>query len=186
MSADTDNRRVRGHGGRATGGNGRGGARRTAGSGNGRGGAATQRASDGAAAGAEYRGKSEGAAPAAARLPHRRRRPGAPAGGAGTPRMKVVADTRDRRARKTRRRPVDRPWHVRTSRRRTFRSVLRDLDPALPHGVDDGLGAVVDGELAQDARHVVLDGLLRDGERVGDLLVRHALGDVVQDLDFTR
>src|SRR6188768_666123 len=65
-------------------------------------------------------------------------------------------------------------------------SVLGDLDPALAHRVDDGLGAVVDRQLAQDRRHVVLHRLLADGERVGHLLVCHALGDVVEDLDLTR
>src|SRR5688500_10003961 len=71
---------------------------------------------------------------------------------------------------------------------RDFRldSVFGDLDPALAHGVDDGLGAVVDGELAEDGAHVVLDGLLADAQRVGHLLVRHALRDVVEDLDLAR
>src|SRR4029077_3411558 len=64
--------------------------------------------------------------------------------------------------------------------------VLRHLDPALSHRVDDGLGPVVDGELAEDRAHVVLDGLLADRQGVGDLLVRHALGDVVEDLDLAR
>jgi hypothetical protein len=84
-------------------------------------------------------------------------------------------------------RPIGSPWHVRTNCRRDLRpSVLGDLDPALAHGVDDGLGAVVDGQLAQDGRHVVLHRLLADGQRVGDLLVGHALGDVVQDLHLAR
>src|SRR5688572_11742996 len=63
---------------------------------------------------------------------------------------------------------------------------LRRLDPALADRVHDRLGAVVHGELPQDARHVVLDGLLGDRERVGDLLVRLALRDVVEDLDLAR
>jgi WD40 repeat protein len=33
---------------------------------------------------------------------------------------------------------------------------------------------------------MVLDGLLADRKGVGDLLVRHSLGDVVQDLDLAR
>ena len=33
---------------------------------------------------------------------------------------------------------------------------------------------------------MVLDGLLADRQGVGDLLVRHALGDVVEDLDLAR
>ena len=41
-------------------------------------------------------------------------------------------------------------------------SVLRHLDPALPHRVNDCLGAVVHGQLPQDRAHVVLDGLLGD------------------------
>src|SRR5664280_2540362 len=65
-------------------------------------------------------------------------------------------------------------------------SVLGHADPALSHGVDDCLGAVVDAQLSQNAGHVVLDGLLADRKRVGDLLVRHPLGDVVQDLDLAR
>src|SRR5215212_3479710 len=63
-------------------------------------------------------------------------------------------------------------------------SVLGHLDPALAHRVDDGLGPVVHGELPEDRAHVVLDGLLADRQRVGDLLVRHSLGDVVEDLDL--
>src|SRR5438046_2652868 len=63
---------------------------------------------------------------------------------------------------------------------------LRPLDPPLAHRVHDGLGAVVHRELAQDARHVVLHRLLGDREGVGDLLVRHPLGDVVEDLDLSR
>jgi hypothetical protein len=65
-------------------------------------------------------------------------------------------------------------------------SVLGDLDPALAHSVDDGLRAVVDRQLAQDRAHVVLHRLLADAQRIRDLLVRHALGDVVQDLDLAR
>src|SRR6476660_3260725 len=65
-------------------------------------------------------------------------------------------------------------------------SVFRHPDPALAHGIDHGLGPVVHGQLAEDRAHVVLDGLLADRERVGDLLVGHALGDVVEDLDLAR
>src|SRR5438034_10357716 len=68
----------------------------------------------------------------------------------------------------------------------TVTSVLRHLDPALAHRIHDGLGPVVDGQLAQDRAHVVLHGLLADRQRVGDLLVGHALGDVVEDLDLAR
>src|SRR6188508_2717453 len=63
-------------------------------------------------------------------------------------------------------------------------SVLGDLDPALTHGVDDGLRAVVDRQLAQDRAHVVLHRLLANRQRVGDLLVRHSLRDVVENLDL--
>src|SRR5882672_10924149 len=59
------------------------------------------------------------------------------------------------------------------------------LYPALPDRVDDRLRAVVHRQFAQDARHVILHRLLGDGQRVGDLLVRHALSDVVQDLHLT-
>src|SRR4051794_25642547 len=65
-------------------------------------------------------------------------------------------------------------------------SVFRHPDPALAHGVDHGLRPVVHGQLAKDRAHVVLDGLLADRQRVGDLLVGHALGDVVEDLDLAR
>src|SRR5262245_20623006 len=68
----------------------------------------------------------------------------------------------------------------------TVLSVLRHLDPALAHRVHDGLGPVIDCQLAQDRAHVVLDGLLADRQGVGDLLVGHALGDVVEDLDLAR
>src|SRR6266566_438065 len=62
---------------------------------------------------------------------------------------------------------------------------LRSLDPPLPDRVHDRLRAVVHRQLSQDARHVILHGLLGDGQRVGDLFVRHALRDVVQDLHLT-
>src|SRR5665811_803310 len=65
-------------------------------------------------------------------------------------------------------------------------SVLGHANPALSHGVDDGLGAVVHAQLSQDAGHVVLDGLLADRKGVGHLLVRHSLGDVVENLDLAR
>src|SRR4029078_5737871 len=68
----------------------------------------------------------------------------------------------------------------------TVLSVLGHLDPALAHRVYDGLGPVIDCQLAQDRAHVVLDGLLADRQGVGDLLVGHALGDVVEDLDLAR
>src|SRR6185436_4159181 len=68
----------------------------------------------------------------------------------------------------------------------TVLSILRHLDPALAHRVHDGLGPVVDSQLPEDRAHVVLDGLLADRQRVGDLLVGHALGDVVEDLDLAR
>src|SRR6266508_59681 len=65
-------------------------------------------------------------------------------------------------------------------------SVFGHPDPALTHRVDDGLGPVIDGQLAEDRAHVVLDGLLADRQGVGDLLVGHALGDVVEDLHLAR
>src|SRR5450759_53504 len=70
--------------------------------------------------------------------------------------------------------------------RATRGSVLGHTDPALAHGVDDGLSAVVDAQFAQDAGHMVLDGLFADREGVGDLLVGHSLGDVVQDFYLAR
>jgi hypothetical protein len=51
-------------------------------------------------------------------------------------------------------------------------------------GVDDGLGAVVDGEFTEDRGDVVFDGLVGDGEDAGDLFVAVALGDAVEDFDF--
>src|SRR5205085_420494 len=63
---------------------------------------------------------------------------------------------------------------------------LRSFDPALAHRVDDRLRPVVHRQLPQDARHVVLHGLLGDREGVRDLLIRHALSDVVEDLHLAR
>jgi len=65
-------------------------------------------------------------------------------------------------------------------------SVLRYPNPALLHRIHDGLRAVVDRQLAQDRAHVVLDGLLADRQGIGNLLVGHAPGDVVEDLDLAR
>jgi hypothetical protein len=53
-------------------------------------------------------------------------------------------------------------------------------------GVDDGLGAIVDGEFAEDRGDVVFDGLVGDGEDAGDLFVAVALGNAVEDFDFAR
>src|ERR1035438_9745753 len=58
-------------------------------------------------------------------------------------------------------------------------------DAALDRG-GRGLGAILHAELAQDVLHVVLDGVLGDGQRVADLFVGEALDDQLQDLHFSR
>src|SRR5690554_3585122 len=63
---------------------------------------------------------------------------------------------------------------------------VAQLDPAVAEGVDDRLGAVVDRQLAQDRRDVVLHGLVTDIEQAGDLLVAVAPGNAVKDLHLTR
>src|ERR1700704_1378355 len=64
--------------------------------------------------------------------------------------------------------------------------ILRHPDPALAHRVHDGLGPVVDGQFAEDGAHVILDRLLADRQGIWDLLIGHALGNVVEDLDLAR
>src|SRR5579884_2257987 len=85
----------------------------------------------------------------------RRRLPGRPAGGTGAP---PPAPCRRERA--------------------------SDLDQALAHRVQHGLGAVVDPQLLVHVADVVADGLLADLESVGDLLVGHPAGQELQDLDL--
>ena len=150
--------------------------------------------------------KNEEAAPAAARLP--RTGGGDPTAqppcGTGPPQMKAARGyprTTCRHGIRSRRgRAMELPYSGGADFRRRFQrplgafepsgrhgsSVFGDLDPALAHGIHHGLGAVVDRELAQDAAHVVLDRLLADRQRVGDLLVGHPLRDVVQDLHLAR
>ena len=48
-----------------------------------------------------------------------------------------------------------------------------------------GLGAVGDLELREDRRDVVADGLLAEEEPRGDVCVRPALGEQLQDLQFS-
>ena len=56
------------------------------------------------------------------------------------------------------------------------------LDPALAQGVDHGLGAVVDRQLAQDRRNVIFDGLIADIELDGDFLIGAAGGHEFEHL----
>lgn len=61
-----------------------------------------------------------------------------------------------------------------------------EVDDALPHGLDGGLGAVGHAELVEDAGEVGLDAFLTEGERAGDFLVAQAVDEVVQDFEFAR
>ena len=53
---------------------------------------------------------------------------------------------------------------------------------AVAGGQVDGLGAALGAELGQDRRDVELDGVVADGEALGDGLVGQALGDEVEYL----
>jgi hypothetical protein len=55
--------------------------------------------------------------------------------------------------------------------------VASSSDDALAPGVDGGLGAVGDVQLAQNVVDVALDGALRDDQPLGDLRVAEAIGD---------
>src|SRR5215217_9254039 len=57
-----------------------------------------------------------------------------------------------------------------------------DLDHLLTHGVDDGLHPRVQVQLLEDVPDVVLDGVLRDVELLGDVAVVEPLGNQLQDL----
>ena len=48
------------------------------------------------------------------------------------------------------------------------------------------LGAGAHAELGEDARHVLLDGVRRDDEHLGDALVRAALGHQLEHLALAR
>src|ERR671931_1245420 len=67
-----------------------------------------------------------------------------------------------------------------------FRSALASLglDDAAPHGVDGRLDPVLDLELHQDVRDVVLHRLRADVELGGDHRVVLAVRDQLQDLDL--
>jgi hypothetical protein len=128
---------------------------------------------------------------------HRRRRPDGPAPlRFGPSRMKAARGyprtTCGHRSRTYGREAMELPYSIGAdfrqcrARRPPRSSVFRNLDPALAHGIHHSLGSVVNRQLAQDAAHVVLDGLLADRQRVGHLLVGHPLRDVVQDLDLAR
>ena len=53
---------------------------------------------------------------------------------------------------------------------------LAALHQALAHGPNRGLGAIADGDLAQNVLHVLLDRLDADLQRLADLLVAQARG----------
>ena len=61
-------------------------------------------------------------------------------------------------------------------------SSARRSDQPLAHGPDGGLGAVGDGDLAQDVLHVLFDRLDADRQRAADLLVAQTQRHVPQDL----
>src|ERR1700712_1779800 len=71
-------------------------------------------------------------------------------------------------------------------RRRPGVSIGPDVDDAAPQRDQQRLGAVRGVELGQDALHVRLDCLLADEQPRGDLLVRAAAGELLQDLEFAR
>src|SRR5919197_142985 len=84
------------------------------------------------------------------------------------------------------------PARVLRDERRSFyrakaaRSALASLglDDAAPHGVDGRLDPVLDLELTQDVRDVVLHRLRADVELGGDHRVVLAVRDQLQDLDL--
>src|SRR4051794_28488834 len=75
---------------------------------------------------------------------------------------------------------------MRTSRRRAGTRPTLGLGQPAPDRVAHELDAVAHAELAQQVRPVRLDRLLREVERLGDLLVRVRLGDQLQDLLLAR
>ena len=59
--------------------------------------------------------------------------------------------------------------------------VLRRAERYLDaHGVESRLGAILEPELAEDIRHVTLDGTFADDQRPGDFLVAATLGQQAQ------
>src|SRR5215211_5154849 len=69
----------------------------------------------------------------------------------------------------------------------SFRLLLSHVfpvdQPPLP-GVDRNLCAVGEMQFAQDVAHVPLDRVLADDQLLGDLAVRHAVGDQAQDVQL--
>src|SRR3954468_21478107 len=55
-----------------------------------------------------------------------------------------------------------------------------------PHRMDDRLAAALDTQLAEDGVDVELDGVLADGEALGDLLVGEALGEELEHFALAR
>src|SRR3954467_14815227 len=75
---------------------------------------------------------------------------------------------------------------MRTSRRRACTPPRLSLGQSAPDRVAHELHPVAHAELAQQVGPVRLDGLLRQVQRLGDLLVRVCLGDQLQDLLLAR
>ena len=51
------------------------------------------------------------------------------------------------------------------------------VNQTLPHGVGDHLRAILHVQLVEDVAQVVLDGVLRDHQAIGELTVRRDAGD---------
>src|SRR5450759_4266376 len=79
---------------------------------------------------------------------------------------------------------------VRTTRRQALSATTEaaasvgEVEDLLADGIHRGLHARVQLELLQDVAHMVLDGVLRDEQRSGDVLVRHAAGDQLEHLEL--
>jgi len=63
-------------------------------------------------------------------------------------------------------------------------SPVFEAGDALPQGIEGGLGAAAEVQLAQDLAHVGADRRFADGELFGDLAVGPAPGDQLQHLDL--
>ncbi len=66
------------------------------------------------------------------------------------------------------------------------RLLTAGLNEARLVGEDDGLGAVVEVELGEDARDVGLDGGVAYDELAGDVGVGHAAGDEPEHFELAR
>src|SRR5438105_4009917 len=63
---------------------------------------------------------------------------------------------------------------------------LEDSGDALPDGPGSDGGAGIEIQLGQDVADVSRRGAVADEERIGDLLVRAAVGDEPDDVEFAR